>query len=562
MTLVALSPSSSYAACPTVQDEPSDCRPLAPTCPAVRFQGDLSGMFTRVRKSVYDLTPYEIDRLRYAFDAIRRLSIEDPSDPRGWFEQAKAHCWHCGGLPDAETVDIHHSYYFLPWHRAYLYFYEKILGSLIGDPEFALPYWDWDTEGRRFLPPLYIEQGDQNGNPLFDATRREKTKECMPEARVSTKLVNDVMNLTDWQEFMGKPPGARQPGPIPPPIPGVPTDPRAAYGGRLEIQMHNSIHGWIPKRAVDPSDPKKMCPSEHMGIFSTSAQDPIFFAHHANIDRLWENWWRAGGAQRLPPDNEWRQQTWSFYDENKQLVEISVEQVIDTIGSLGYAYMPPSHADLSISCEQPPAQALLNTSMLSSYAPPLVQLPGESQELTTAPRTVAAPVEDFSAIGYLGDPAQQLAQPVSELRIDDIQLEPGETVTVDIFVGDLSTGVQMSENSPNYVGYFTIIPSHSGGHGGGMSMLGQGSTHRHGTYNIALSVNPQTQQLAQQMMAAPALAKGAFAAAAAQPTIPVTLAVWEDPSQQALTAQYGAMGAAAAPARPVLRYGRAYFARN
>lgn len=27
-----------------------------------------------------------------------------------------------------------------------------------------------------------------------------------------------------------------------------------------------------------------------MGVLQTAARDPIFYAHHANIDRLWDVW--------------------------------------------------------------------------------------------------------------------------------------------------------------------------------------------------------------------------------------------------------------------------------
>ena len=31
-----------------------------------------------------------------------------------------------------------------------------------------------------------------------------------------------------------------------------------------------------------------------MSAFATAAQDPIFWLHHANIDRLWEAWLALG----------------------------------------------------------------------------------------------------------------------------------------------------------------------------------------------------------------------------------------------------------------------------
>ncbi|EFJ08101.1 hypothetical protein SELMODRAFT_16932, partial [Selaginella moellendorffii] len=53
-----------------------------------------------------------------------------------------------------------------PSHRWYLYFHEKILGSLIGDPSFALPFWSWDQEGGRYIPDMFRRE-----TALYDAKR-------------------------------------------------------------------------------------------------------------------------------------------------------------------------------------------------------------------------------------------------------------------------------------------------------------------------------------------------------------------------------------------------------
>ncbi|KAI3675066.1 hypothetical protein L1987_84650 [Smallanthus sonchifolius] len=74
---------------------------------------------------------------------------------------------------DNNDIGLHHTWLFFPFHRWYLYFYERILGNLIGRPDFALPYWNWDDpDGGMEFPEIFLTQyinGDPN--PLYDVYR-------------------------------------------------------------------------------------------------------------------------------------------------------------------------------------------------------------------------------------------------------------------------------------------------------------------------------------------------------------------------------------------------------
>jgi tyrosinase len=63
--------------------------------------------------------------------------------------------------------------------------------------------------------------------------------------------------------------------------------------GALEQTPHNDVHGLVGG------------PSGFMGAFDTAPLDPVFWLHHANIDRLWESW-RKGVPGADPNDvNGW-----------------------------------------------------------------------------------------------------------------------------------------------------------------------------------------------------------------------------------------------------------------
>src|SRR5205814_8531160 len=99
----------------------------------------------RLRLSAWDpANAANLLRLQAAYAAMRNLTLTDPADPRGWMQQANVHCWYCGGGTDnVEGEEIHGSWWFFAWHRCYLYFHERILGKLLGDPTVALACWDW-----------------------------------------------------------------------------------------------------------------------------------------------------------------------------------------------------------------------------------------------------------------------------------------------------------------------------------------------------------------------------------------------------------------------------------
>ncbi|MGC2574826.1 MAG: tyrosinase family protein, partial [Candidatus Nitrosopolaris sp.] len=58
------------------------------------------------------------------------------------------------------------------------------------------------------------------------------------------------------------------------------------FSVKLETDIHNSVHGWC---------------HGSMGSVPTAAFDPIFWAHHCNIDRIWAIW-ETTHADNLPPD--------------------------------------------------------------------------------------------------------------------------------------------------------------------------------------------------------------------------------------------------------------------
>src|SRR3954454_12777468 len=92
----------------------------------------------RLRRSARRLTTGQQKILRQAFQASMGIS-----DDRGYNYQAGIH-----GLPLPIGCDnAHGTPYFLPWHRAYLYFFERALRDRV--PGAMLAWWDWRSDAAR-----------------------------------------------------------------------------------------------------------------------------------------------------------------------------------------------------------------------------------------------------------------------------------------------------------------------------------------------------------------------------------------------------------------------------
>ena len=70
----------------------------------------------------------------------------------------------------------------------------------------------------------------------------------------------------------------------------------------------------------------------------TAAPDPIFYLHHANVDRLWEVWRASYGGVDPISDSSWTGKTWTFFNENGKPVTMSACQILNAAQQLNYVY--------------------------------------------------------------------------------------------------------------------------------------------------------------------------------------------------------------------------------
>ncbi|HEY9420845.1 MAG TPA: tyrosinase family protein [Thermoanaerobaculia bacterium] len=248
---------------------------------------------------------------------VQAMKSRPASDPTSWLYQANMHGTYDTPALEAWNSCQHGTFFFLSWHRMYLYYFERILRKASGDPNFALPFWDYTNPAQRAIPePLRNPANAQN--PLFVAERNPGINEGA-QIPASATTFTQAMNFTNFTSPAGSGlsfGGQRVAQPV-------------HFGGvfgQIESQPHNIIHVLVGGQEGWMSDP------------NLAARDPIFWLHHANIDRLWNVWKAREGGRVDPTDQNWLNQVFVFFDENGQRVEMTGQQVVDSAQQLKYTY--------------------------------------------------------------------------------------------------------------------------------------------------------------------------------------------------------------------------------
>jgi tyrosinase len=257
-----------------------------------------------------------IGALRDAYTSMQALA---GTDNRSWIYWARYHgfdhfdCWHHAQTgPSGRTFryDL-----FLPWHRAYLVSFDHIAREQNNDA--ILPWWDWTStlSHQVGVPAAYTEpQVAGQPNPLAsgptpdmpdDPARRTRRwpgepseLPSMTATTASNPAINTLLGLSSFVDFSNK------------------------------IQdVHDFIHGW-----TGGTSPQDANVGGDMGVIVIAAFDPIFWAHHAMIDRLWYLWQLRQGVNNIPAN---------YLDLVLAPFPYTVRQVLDVHG-LGYDYASSS----------------------------------------------------------------------------------------------------------------------------------------------------------------------------------------------------------------------------
>nr|ART33471.1 polyphenol oxidase [Lilium regale] len=445
-TLPALSlpiqaPDISQCGAPTLPAgaEPINCCPPY-TSTIIDYKLPSPSTPLRVRPAAHTVNPDYIAKYNKAVELMRALPDDDP---RSFNQQAKVHCAYCDGAYNQVGFDdlelqIHFSWLFFPWHRFYLHFHERILGKLIGDDSFALPFWNWDAPAGMTLPLMYTKSDSALYDKLRDAKHQPPTLVDLdfngvdPTYTAAQQIDHNlkimyrqvVSNGKTATLFMGSPYRAGdQPSPGP---------------GSFENVPHGPVHVWTGDR----NQPN----GEDMGTLYSAAFDPIFFAHHGNIDRIWDVWRGLGGKRTNFTDKDWLNTSFLFYDENAQLVRVKVSDCLDA-SKMRYTYQKVDVPWLT----SRPTSATANKRALLTKKP-----------ATTTSTAVKFPLVLKKAVSItvkrerVSRNGNEKEKEEEVLVVEGIEVEKGVYTKFDVYINAPAEGVTPAESE--FAGSFVSVP--------------------------------------------------------------------------------------------------------
>ena len=381
--------------------------------------------------------------IRSLKEGIKRMHRLGDTNPKSWVYQANIHGVYLSGAkyPLWNTCQ-HGNHYFLPWHRGYLYHFEEILRDLSGDPMLALPYWNYDSLNEKDLeiPKMFREGSmcqtwadDENCNPLYvDDTNRDAGMNRLtnPDSikvgvpwrlgiSPGQTLEQDDYCVTSFtsgvSECKKRIAGIGSViksfgGQYSPDLSGNPSGNGTSFGkGRLEFNPHDMIHAAVGGSALfieernleclskkDKDSPEernfleclskkdKDSPCDNILWMSDpqcAASDPLFWIHHANIDRLWAEWNKGGHDN---PENIWDNPIRFFDKDEKMLTYDTSTFAIEDTKCYGYTYEPydPNEEDQEIPPSCPDVSPIKTEEMKGRI------LRGQSEEIQEETRTV------------------------------------------------------------------------------------------------------------------------------------------------------------------------------
>lgn len=336
---------------------------------------------------------------RDAVTAMKRLSA---ADGRNWNAQADIH-----GTATRFNYCQHGTVHFFDWHRAYLFYLEKICQRLTNDPKFALPYWNWNQTPD--IHPAFLD----TASVLFLPRSRNSMSGSFS---ITTPTLDPIFADTNFFTF----------------------------SAQLEGTPHNNVHSFIG------------------GTFggTASAQDPLFFAHHCMVDYSWYKW-----NVDLGNDNT-NDQTW--FDTNEiQFVDADGNPASVTAGITTLMPLLSYRYESSAIGSNPATDALITKrdylaveARLKAGANIRLEITHRVRIAERAAASIARPLSLQSGVA-----PEEMAQIVDSdtarerifASIEYAQLPATSDFSVRVFVNLPSADRNTPNTDPHYAGSFTFF---------------------------------------------------------------------------------------------------------
>ncbi|KAK9761323.1 hypothetical protein K7432_013859, partial [Basidiobolus ranarum] len=239
---------------------------------------------------------------------------------------------HTGPAPTKydELANIHATYFseahnnaaFFPWHRKFIKDFELALQKQ--NPNVQLPYWDWSLDSQSpaesgiFSSDFFGGNGDSSNNY------------CLTDGPFAGWTMNypDVHCLK--RQFDGTDPNTIEPFYSPEALKYVTSRSKsyATLHRNIESPPHGVVHVGIGGDQGDMA-------------FATSTNDPLFWLHHAFIDKIWADWQRSNPTKSSDYGGNGPRNTKAALGDIMIPFNITVKSMLDTTkAGLCYQYAP------------------------------------------------------------------------------------------------------------------------------------------------------------------------------------------------------------------------------
>lgn len=398
-----------------------------------------------VRRDIATLAPSDPIIQAYK-DAVTAMRALPATDARNWTNQANIHLNHCP----------HGNWLFLPWHRWYLWEFERICQKLSGMQDFALPYWNWVKNPT--IPAAFW--GDAS-NPLFDSSRGIAPNGAISSALVGCDAVAPIMAEPNFLTFGSGKVALAQ-------------DQRAFINyGKLERTPHNGVHGAI---------------GGNMGGYS-SPLDPIFWLHHNMIEKCWVEWQFVRNNSNTS-DPEWSDRHFTeFCDADGHPVDVTVGANV-LLPALFYQFddvpVLPNGCEAGAPPPPPPpapagggemgarwrefnaARSTTPQETLKARAQAGAAVSVEVVRRFARPRAASVRLLESSTLPVAADAAALRAALAAGDRVfvqlEGVSLQHTTDFFVKVFIGKPDAVAATPESDPHYVGAFAFFDHQHEGH--------------------------------------------------------------------------------------------------
>ena len=286
------------------------------------------------RKNIHSIeAKRDVDAMMKAMGIMRKMPCDNPLS---WYYQSAIH-WVPDSIPNNSLCESYHTIadkkvawnncthspsskekiHFLVWHRLYIYHFEKIVRKLSGYSEFALPYWGYTNKSTKdkFLHPAFRT----SSSSLYEACRFDSLNSGFPmQGEIERSL--DLTKLMTYTDFY-------------------------MFSNAIDIAPHGAIHDYVghgndttEKRFKNPIT-GTITPDGLMGSIRNAGFDPVFWTHHSNIDRIWQQWTNSENGRYITIE-DLKSIPWDyvFFDEHGRKVVYTPEKIIQIIYNLDYEF--------------------------------------------------------------------------------------------------------------------------------------------------------------------------------------------------------------------------------